>query len=228
MFFQIKYLFKNLLHKRLQPQKKSFFNKNVPYFSQWESKKLVKDIIFGKISAKDDPLWKKSGAKTKKEYELWSWNGCAMACLKMIIAYKFKKEIPLVKLGFDCQKFKGYILKNNNLEGLYYKPFLRFIEKDFNLKGKIISPMFLEEIIEELDKGNFVICSVSHEIRNPKVKPLKKGGHLIFVLGYDLVNQSLVFHNPSGIDLKTQKYTRISFEDFRKFFAYKGIVIFND
>src|SRR3989338_258315 len=78
------------------PKKEFVVYKNVPYFSQWESKDLVNDIINKKISAKDDPLWKKSGAKNKKEYELWSWNGCGMACFKMILAYKFKKEIPVV------------------------------------------------------------------------------------------------------------------------------------
>ena len=130
---------------------------NIPYFSQWESKELIKDIISKKISAKEDPLWKKSGADTKEEYELWSWNACGMACLKMLIAYKYNKEIPLIKLGKKCKKYGGYAGKN--LNGLYYKPFIKFVKEEFNINAKIISPMVIQDIIKELEKNNFIIAS---------------------------------------------------------------------
>ncbi|MEK7571158.1 MAG: hypothetical protein AAB553_02700 [Patescibacteria group bacterium] len=84
---------KSLYRFFYKPQKISFLHKNIPYFSQWESPTLVDTIVRKKISAKDDPRWKNSGAKTKAEYELWSHNTCGMACLKMILAKELGKEI---------------------------------------------------------------------------------------------------------------------------------------
>lgn len=155
MIFKIKLLFKRIRKYKLQ--KEYFMHNNIPYFSQWESKELIKDIINKKISAKNDPLWKKSGADTKEEYELWSWNACGMACLKMLIAYKYNKEIPLIKLGKKCKKYGGYAGKN--LNGLYYKPFIKFVKEEFNINAKIISPMVIQDIIKELEKNNFIIAS---------------------------------------------------------------------
>src|SRR5581483_419670 len=63
----------------IRTQKKSFVHKNVPYYSQWESKQLVGKILSHEISAKEDMKWKNSGAETKEEYELWSFNVCGMA-----------------------------------------------------------------------------------------------------------------------------------------------------
>jgi|SRR3989344_1765183 len=207
------------------PKKKKILYKNVPYFSQWESKDLVNDIINKKISAKDDPLWRKSGAKNKEEYELWSWNACGMTCLKMILAYKFKKNIPVVELGKKCKEYEGYV--GENLDGLYYKPFIKFIKNEFKLDAKIISPMIILDIIKELERGNFIIASVSYEIRNPNNKISFKGGHLVLIVGYDFETKIFFIHNPSGIDNKTQAFGKISFKDFDKSFACRGIVIYN-
>ena len=213
------------LLKTKMPKKRVFLHKGVPYFSQWESRELVKDITSRKISAKDDPLWKKSGAEYPEEYELWSWNGCGMACLKMILVYKFGKNIPLVKLGKRCLKFGGYISRRNGLDGLYYKPFLDYIKEDFGLTGKTVSPMYLEDILRELNDGSFVIASVSARIKYPNSIPRKRGGHLVLLLGYNIPQGRLFLHNPSGITLTTQEYAQISFEDFNKFFACRGISI---
>lgn len=216
-------------HKRnYMPEKKQFLHQNIPYFSQWESSELVEDIIYERMSAKDDPLWQNSGARTLQEYEIWSWNGCGMACLKMILAFKLGKEIPLVKLGRRCQKFGGYIPKEGELDGLYYEPFLKFIREDYGLAGRIISPMEIEDMLAELERENFVIASVSHEIRNPEATPSKRGGHLVLLLGYHLPQQTLFLHNPSGLPPDSQEYTQISFKDFNKFFAHRGISITGD
>ncbi|MDO8657702.1 MAG: C39 family peptidase [Candidatus Levybacteria bacterium] len=226
IIFKISVVLKQrIILRNYTPNKKVFINKNIPYFSQWESKDLVNDIISKKISAKDDPLWKMSGAKTKEEYELWSWNGCGMACLKMILAYKFKKNISLVELGKKCKEYGGYVGKN--LDGLYYKPFVKFIKNEFNLNSKIISPMVISDIIKELEKGNFIIASVSYKIRNPNNKISFKGGHLVLIVRYNFEIKIFFIHNPSGIDNKTQAFAKVSFEDFNKSFAYRGIVIYN-
>jgi len=43
-----------------------FVHKDVPYFCQWESRELAKQILEKQISTDDDPNWKASGAKTKR------------------------------------------------------------------------------------------------------------------------------------------------------------------
>ncbi len=174
----------------------------------------------------------KNGGKTKKEAELWSKNGCGMACLKMVLSYQGKgrsvkgeEKCTISELGRMCISYGGYTPNKETLDGLFYSPFLRFIKQEFGLDGKIISTMILQDILKELSDKNFVIASVTPEIRNQDKKPLKKGGHLILITGYDLERQVLYFHNPSD-PKKDKNYRQISFSIFNKFFANRGIIIY--
>jgi hypothetical protein len=198
---------------------------NVPYYSQWESPELVESILNGAFDAKEDPNWKRSGAKDKEEYAAWSASGCGMACFKMILAHKTVKVIPLVELGKRCAEYGGYTLPVEKSVGLVYGPFATFASKEFAIKARPVLPLLKEEIIEELSKGSYVIASVSPHIRHTTSKPNTKGGHLVLVLGYDMNKRLFYFHNPSGFKQETQEYTSISFGDFKKFFGNKGIVI---
>jgi len=85
--------------------------------------------------------------------------------------------------------------------------------------------MSQKELMHELSQGNYVIAGASPEIRNPHSKPRVKGGHLVLMLGYDTSKREFYFHNPSGISKETQEYAAISFEDFKKFFSERGIVV---
>lgn len=203
-----------------------FCHSSVPYFSQWESRELNKHILEGKFKAEDDPHWWSSGATTKTEYAAWSWSGCGMACLKMILAHRQDTILPLVTLGKRCLAYGGYDLPLETSAGLKYAPFVAFITKEFNLKANAVSSLSLPQIITELAKGRYVMASVHPSIRNPKSpEPRQKGGHLVLVLGYDLEKHVLVLHNPSGDSAESQEYAHISFRDFKKFFHYQGIVI---
>jgi len=148
-----------------------------------------------------------------------------MACLKMIFAYKFKRDFKLVELGKLCQKYEGYVKRGKNLDGLYYKPFVEFLKEEFNMPSKVVSPMTTQEIIKEIEKNNFVMASVSFEIRNLTNKVSFRGGHLVLIVGYDFNKQVLYIHNPSGINEKTQAFAKVNFYNFNKLFAYRGIVI---
>ena len=202
-----------------------FIISDVPYYSQWESSELVGKIIKSEISAQDDPLWKKSGAKTPQEYEYWAKNLCGMACLKMILKREFAKNIPIIKLGKKCAKYGGYIENEDTIDGLYYAHFKKFIADEFGLKGKIFTPLSINNIIEEISSGHYVIASVNQKIRNPKSRPTSKGGHLILMLGFDLDHEYLFFHDPSGDQKNNQSYAKISFERFGNFFAERGVSI---
>jgi hypothetical protein len=202
-----------------------FIHEAVPYFCQWESRELARQILEKQINTDDDPNWKASGAKTKKEYHDWSWSACGMACTKMILAHRTGKIVPIVDLGKQCTEYGGYTMPLENSVGLYYKPYITFVEKELNWKAKIVQGMTFQELMHELGKGNYVIAGVSPQIRYPQSKPKVKGGHLVLMVGYDKIKQEFYLHNPSGISKETQEYAALKFSDFKKFFSGRGIVV---
>jgi hypothetical protein len=199
--------------------------KDVPYFSQWESPKLVDGILSGKFDSKNDPNWKSSGAKTKEEYALWSANACGMTCTKMILAKEIGKTLPIVDLANKSLPYGVYTLPLEDSVGLLYTPYIKFLSKEFSLTAKLVRPLTVNQIVHELSHNNYVIASVSPKIRHTSDTPTNKGGHLVLLLGYDLGKKELYFHNPSGFRPDTQSYAVISFKDFKKFFGGRGIVV---
>lgn len=205
---------------------KRYVHKNVPYFAQWESRELNKQILTHEIEAVDDPKWKLSGAKTKQEYASWSWAGCGMACTKMVLAHKTGKVIPLVELGKKCAEYGGYTLPLESSPGMYYKPYVDFMAGEFGIKTTIVSAMLPQEIMHQLSLGNYVIASVSPKIRDPRTSaPRVRGGHLVLIVGYDQDKREFYLSNPSGNSIESQEYAAVSFTDFPKFFGNRGIVI---
>lgn len=234
IFIQIILLLKTFVFSFYKPKNTQKIFKGIPYFSQRQSSSLTDQIYNKKIDARQDPLWKKSGAKDPLEYLHWSWSICGIACLKMILQSKNHKEIPIIALAKNGLKYGFYSINQdaydkedyiNSISDLKYKPFVKFINQTLPLHAKIINPLTLNEIIYYLDQDNFIIASVSSKIREPKSIPTKRGGHLVLILGYDLSNHTIIFHNPSGVYKKSQKYTKVSFPDFNRFFANKGIII---
>lgn len=203
-----------------------FMFNDVPYFSQWESRELNKQILERVIKTEDDPKWKLSGAKTKEEYAQWSWSACGMACTKMLLAHKTGKTVPIVELGKKCAEYGGYNYPLGQSNGLIYAPYVQFMKAEFGIESKIVAPLLVIEIVAELAKGNYVIASVSPDIREPHKTPKSRGGHLVLMLGYDLQKKELYLHNPSGTSKSTQGYAAVSFADFKKFFSGRGIVVY--
>lgn len=196
----------------------------MPYFSQWESRELVEKIVKGQINTEDDTRWRESGAKDAKEYTSWSWTGCGMACLKMILAHSQQKVVPLVLLGKQCLEHGGYKMPLETSPGLFYKPFVNFIGEKYSLHGKAVGALTLPEIKQAISDGGYAIISVTPEIRFPFKEPSKRGGHLILVFGYDDDKQIIHLHNPSGFK-DSQEDVTLSYKQFMKFFDYKGVLI---
>ena len=202
----------------------SYIHTDVPYFSQWESRELVEPIINGQMSSTDDRNWQNSGASTPEEYAEWSWNGCGMACLKMVIAATRREEIPLVELGKRAADYGVYTMPLDDSPGMFYKPFVKFICAEFGLRGKAESALTIPEIKQALGDSGYVIASVSHEIRFPDQVPTQRGGHLVLVYGYDDNEKVMYLHNPSGF-IDTQENVAITEAAFAQFFDHKGIIV---
>jgi hypothetical protein len=200
-------------------------HENVPYFSQWESRELNRQILDKSYDAKNNPAWRESGATTRNEYVQWSWAGCGMACTKMFLAYRTGRIIPLVTLGKKCSEYGGYVLPLEESIGLLYAPYVKFMEGEFDVRAAPRPHLLIKEMVAELSKGRFVIASVNPAIRDPKSHPRRKGGHLILMLGYDLSKEEFYFHNPSGDTEENQEYAAVTFADFKKFFSRRGIVL---
>ncbi|MEJ8545819.1 C39 family peptidase [Brevibacillus borstelensis] len=198
----------------------------VPYFSQWESRKLVRDFLSGSVLPADDPLWQQSGATDQEEYATWSFHICGMACLKMLLAHRQKRIAPTIELMKQCREYGGYVLgEDGTIKGLFYRPFVSFVADKFGLQAEVKEHTPMEEIGELLDQGHVYIASVHPSIRTPEVTPPRQGGHLVYVFGHNAQRQEVVFHNPSGDTPESQENVRLRREVFARFYAGRGILI---
>jgi hypothetical protein len=223
-----------------------FKRHDIPYFSQFESRELIEDLLTAKIRSNSDPKWHSSGAESVEEYEQWSWNICGIACLKMILAFKLKKNYATIGLAKKALEYDAYkIVKSHkdiefldnrqifiefgkSIEGMGYRAFCKFLKEEFRLKARVAIELPLSRIKYELHKNNFVIISVHLTINRPEAEePEKKGGHLVLVTGFDNKKKTLTIHNPSGFFNKSQEHLELSEKDFRKFYAGRGIIIYN-
>jgi hypothetical protein len=199
--------------------------KRVPYFSHWESREITSDVLArgSAVTLAEDPKWASSGASTIEEYVQWASNLCGMACLKMILAARTGRAVPMLELSRKCTEYGGYTVSSaGQIKGLVYAPFVRFIREEFSIDAEVVTGIRADAIARVLQEAEFFIASVHHSIRWPDREPLTKGGHLVLVLG---AADDIVFHNPSGHDVSSQEYASVPVPAFNKFFAGRGVAI---
>lgn len=125
-----------------------------------------------------------------------------------------------------CRDYGGYVVsEDGTIKGLFYRPFVSFIEDKFALQAEVKEHTPIEEIYDLLDQGHVYIASVHPSIRTPEVTPPKQGGHLVYVFGQNYQRQEIVFHNPSGHTPASQENVHLSCEVFARFYAKRGILI---
>jgi len=201
-------------------------HREMPYFSQWISGDLIGDIVSGRLAAEEDPLWELSGAESPGDYELWARNICGMACLKMILSYWGIDSPPLIPLAKECARSGGYKVKGDDIEGLFYVPFVSFIRDRFDLEGASLSPLSREDIVRGTLEGHLFIVSVHYSIREGKPDYAgPRGGHLVVVSGVDVSRGCFAINNPSGTTEETQRNFKVDFALFERYFAGRGIRI---
>ncbi len=199
----------------------------VPHFGQFESANLTDQFFDGRLRAVDDPKWATSGAASAQEYADWVWHICGVTCFKMILAHATGQVIPTIALAKGCQEFGGYVRSKSgviNPKGLHYDAFCRFIAERFGWTGRVVAPLTVKRMQAELSQSHYVIASVHPSIHQPATQPPARGGHLVLVTGYNAKDNSITYSDPCGRPGR-QDAVVISQEDFGRFFAHRGIVL---
>lgn len=148
--------------------------KTVPYFSQWESRDITSDVLARGVAVAlaEDPKWASSGGKTIEEYVQWAGNLCGMACLKMILAARTGRAIPMLELSRKCTEYGGYTVSpTGQIKGLIYAPFVRFMREEYSLDAEVVTGITADGIARVFH----LIASVHQSIRWPDREPASKG-----------------------------------------------------
>lgn len=199
---------------------------DVPYFSQWESRTLISQFLSRKLRAEEDPLWRNSGASSPAEYAQWSPHICGIACLKMLLAHRTARVVPLLELVREAVTFGVYQpAMGDKGKRLLYRPFVSWIRERFQIEGRVVEHMESSTIDCSLRDGYMFMASVHPGIRQAGFEPPSRGGHLVLVLGINPATDEWVFHNPSGFEHATQEYVSMQRSSFDRYFANRGILI---
>lgn len=206
----------------------------IPYISQYESREFAARYVMDDNLLSFDPLWRNSGAETIDEYIFWAPKLCGMACFKIILLSLgnpvSKSNLSLVSLGKKAMETGCYQKDPANpkrLIGMLHKPFLRFAEQ-YGLRGQLIWYIGANMIAAEILKNNFVIASVSNQIRHIGARPENKQGHLVLVHGFQVSRgkvRGFYIHNPSGFFNESQENHFVPIDDFIHCFSGRIIVL---
>ncbi|MBN3833552.1 C39 family peptidase [Burkholderia sp. Ac-20344] len=198
----------------------------VPYFSQWESRTLIRQFLSLELRSEEDPLWRNSGASSPDEYAQWSPHICGIACLKMVLAHRTTRVIPLLELVREAVTLGVYQPElGEKGKRLLYRPFVRWISERFQIEGRVVEHTESSSIEPKLREGHMLMASVHPGIRHTGFEPPARGGHLVLVLGVNPATDEWVFHNPSGFEQCTQEYVAMQRSTFDRYFANRGILI---
>ena len=210
------------------------FPKELPYYSQFASPELIYSYIHEDFDGRDDPRWRDYGTEDIEEYIFWCSRACGVACIKMSLeAFTTPSQLPtMIELIRQGIARGGYIVHNEQGEfvdlGWFYQPLVKLGE-DYGLRGQVCKTLTIDEICLYLANGSLVITSVSPEIgeREADMAITKRGGHLVFVHGFEWSQQgckALLLHNPSGRFPELQANAVIPISRFSEAFAGRGFV----
>jgi hypothetical protein len=195
----------------------------VPYYSQWESADLVPEFIAGTRSAFDDPLWQKSGADGREEYAFWASRICGMACLRMALDHWGHSVPPSIPLLRDALGAGAYVRDGDSVKGMIYAPFANWVQRRWDLSAEVRPQLTSGEICDGLSRGRLAILSVHKSIRTLDPSPPARGGHLVLAVGCGAAG--IEVHNPSGLPGQSQAFHPVSWTDFGRFFAGRGVIL---
>ncbi|MBI2023048.1 C39 family peptidase [Candidatus Giovannonibacteria bacterium] len=202
----------------------------IPYVCQFASPQMVEKFVENDDNLRDDPNWRGSGAESLYDYVFWVPKLCGMACFSMILKATGIQPPPIVELGKRAFKAGCYRENPENpkrLIGLLHYQFLKFAES-FGFSGKLLWFIGIHTIASEILKNNFVIASVSNQIRYRGVNHVDKNGHLVVVLGFKIDFgriSGFYINDPAGFYNDTQENYFVRAEDFINCFSGRIIVL---
>lgn len=198
-----------------------------PYVPQWASAHAIPQILTGELALVDDPQWADSGAATPAAYAEWASHICGMACLRMILGRRLglAQAPSLFALKDQCLAQGGYVQDGDRIKGLYYRPFIEWIQHAYGLKAELKEHTPIRTLLAHIGTSQVFMASVHPSIRTPENDPPHQGGHLILVYGFDATDDTLRFHNPSGHIPSSQQAVRMTVADFERFYAGRGILV---
>jgi hypothetical protein len=184
---------------------------------------LGASIVAGRPVEPDDARWIASGAHDRDQFLRYAPIACGMACLQMVLAAHERFVPPVVELVRKSLTYGCYVPRQGGgLDGMYYAAFVRFVAAEFGLRATVHSPLTVSQLRDRVRSDQFVMASVSKEIRDWPATPSKRGGHLVLVFAAGA--GALTFHNPSGHPSR-RSACDMPDADFVSYFAQRGIAI---
>lgn len=195
----------------------------MPYCCQWATPELAAALISGRAQLADDPHWARSGALNQAEYIEWANHVCGMASLRMVLCHRDGQAPAVLELARRSLPYGAYQRAGDNINGLIYSPFTRFVSEQFALSAQVWVGITAQQLPQLLNEQRYFIASVHPSIRQPHQMPPRKGGHLVLVTAAN--QEALTFHNPSGDSVATRENVVMSLAVFSHFFAGRGITL---
>ncbi len=201
----------------------AFRHLGVPYYSQWAAPGHARRIVEEQADPCEDPGWTASGFDDADDYRFWASRICGLACLKSVLHFRNLGRPSHATLLEEAVAAGCYVRHDDGrVDGLIYAPFARWVGARFGLDVQVLGQHPADELLSRIGADAMVVASVSPEIRHPTRANVRQGGHLVLATGFD--DAGVWIHNPSGAT-GTQADAFIELDDFRRFFANRGMVV---
>ncbi len=200
---------------------------NVRFISQFANPEWAEKVLEGGQLKTSDPDWRRSGAESVEEYEIWVTTICGMACTVMALEFFNQSNYPTITLAKDALLHSVYQKYGEHLSDMRYREYVSWI-RNYNLSATCYSRLTLSGIKHLLSHNSLAIVSVNPNIRGYSTAPTdQKGGHLVLITGYNDTDHSITIQNPSGFtSTRTQQNHTINYKYFQKYFAGRGIALY--
>lgn len=176
---------------------------------------IREDVVYVPKRDSENPKpWIKYGA-TRDQYEQWVPHTCGICCLKTVGDTLGKTNgMTLYDLTMECLQLGGFrAMPNGEILGVYHHP-LAQLARDLGMNAKVRNALPSSAIINEVQRGHFVILSVDLSKLGSKLD----GGHLVTIYGYDRSTDEFILHdsssvlkpNGNGVHIKRAELNRLS------------------
>lgn len=207
---------------------------SLPYVSQWGSLDLNDEVVMRRAApagldvflGRGDPsrphAWVSDGYRSHEEYLFWSRRVCGLACLQSLLHGWTDIRLPMRELLTLALDRGCYVVEPGKVQGLLYRPFMAWVSSQFGFTCQLVENTPVQESARAVRPGRVLIASVSPEIRDPRTRAPRRGGHLVLV--HAAHGGRVRFHNPSGYSHNADSAS-LPMRVFERFHAGRGILV---